>query len=96
MVGVIDPDQRVRLRRGAVVWHEVDGEVLGLALAAGEYVAANRSATALWRMLERGASPRELGDALARTWGLDALRALADAERFVAEVDRQELLELAA
>ena len=95
MLGAIDPDLRMRLRSGAVVWHEVDGEVLALALERGEYVSANGSATELWRMLDDGATIRGLADALTRRWGLNGERALQDARGFVRDLDAQGLIELA-
>jgi hypothetical protein len=96
MAGVIDPDQRVRLRSSVVMWREVDGEVLALLLEHSEYVAANRSATPLWLMLERGATPRTLAGALSQRWGLEPDRALVDAQGFVGELDQQGLLERVA
>ncbi|MGO9900478.1 MAG: PqqD family peptide modification chaperone [Solirubrobacteraceae bacterium] len=93
---MIDPDQRLRLRSSAVMWREVDGEVLALVLDHSEYVAANRSATALWRMLEHGATSRALAGALSQRWGLDPDRALVDAQGFVGELDQQGLLERVA
>jgi hypothetical protein len=44
-------------------------------------------------MLGVGASVRTLAAALAQRWGLDGDRATADAERFVAELAAQDLLE---
>ncbi len=93
MASAIDPDRVLKLREDAVVWHEVEGEVLALTLREGRYVAANASATELWRMLTAGASLRALAGALALRWGLTADAALADAAAFVDELDVQGLLE---
>jgi hypothetical protein len=93
VLGEIDPDRRVRLRPAAAVWREVEGEMLGLTMQRSEYVTANVSAAALWGMLREGASVRALADALASRWALDGPRALADARRFVRELDAAGLLE---
>ncbi|MGO9958957.1 MAG: PqqD family protein [Solirubrobacteraceae bacterium] len=91
---MLDPDMRLRLIDSAVTWREVEGEVVALSLERSEYLSANQSGAALWRMLAAGgASPRALAGALAERWGLEPERALADAQAFVGELAARGLVE---
>jgi hypothetical protein len=89
----VDLDRRLRLRGDAVIWQQVEDEIIALELPASEYVAPNESARELWRLLAVGATPRELAEALIATWGLAAEEALRDASSFVWELQRRGLLE---
>jgi hypothetical protein len=93
-VDEVGPDRRLRLRRDAVLWQETEGEIIALAVEAGEYVAPNESAQGLWLMLAEGTTRRRLGRALAERWGLHPAQAQRDADSFVAQLQERGLIDL--
>jgi coenzyme PQQ synthesis protein D (PqqD) len=92
-VSGVELDQRLRLRPDAVIWREVDDQVIALVLERSEYVAPNESARELWRMLGEGSTQRRLADALSERWNVPAGQALRDVGAFVAELQERGLLE---
>ena len=83
----------LRLREGDLHWREIDGEVIALEARGSTYMATNDAGTLLWRALVSGATLEQLADELVRTFGIDRDRAVADADRFVAELVAQGLIE---
>ena len=83
----------LKLRETDLHWREIDDEVIALEARDSTYVAANPAGTLLWRALSAGATRAELADALVGAYGIDRERALADVDRFVAELAAQGLLE---
>lgn len=81
----------LRLREG-LPWREVEGSVVVLDLESSSYFAVNRTGTRLWPHLQDGATVDELSEVLAAAEELDAGRARADVEAFVADLRQQELL----
>ncbi|MCB0865633.1 MAG: PqqD family protein [Solirubrobacterales bacterium] len=71
---------------------EVDGETVILDLSTQRYVGGNRSVSALWPLLERGASLEELTARLVEEFGIDAERAGADVAAFVDQLRELGLL----
>lgn len=82
----------VRLREEALVWREIDGELVAVDVGASTYLGANPSGTILWQLLADGASRQQLADALVERFGIDADRARADADAFVDSLDSRGLL----
>jgi hypothetical protein len=82
----------LKLREDALVWREIDGEVVAVDVDASTYLGANPSGTLLWRLLADGASRDELVDALVEGFGIDADRARADTEAFLASLSARSLL----
>jgi hypothetical protein len=70
----------------AVEWRLVEGEIVGLDLASEEYVAVNRSGTALWAMLAAGATTAALVEELTRTFEVPESAARSDVDAFVASL----------
>jgi hypothetical protein len=82
----------LRLRDADLHWREIDGEVIALEARQSTYVATNGAGTLLWRALVDGATRDGLADELVREFGIPRVRALADTDRFLAELDDQGLL----
>jgi hypothetical protein len=87
------PDRVLRLRDGSAEWRMVEGEVVVLDTERSEFLAVNRSGASLWSLLAEGASRDQLVDVLIDRYGLDAARAAADLDRFVADLTTRRLLE---
>jgi Coenzyme PQQ synthesis protein D (PqqD) len=82
----------LKLRDSDLHWREIDGEIIALEARGSTYVAANGAGTLLWRSLAAGTTPRALADELVRAYGIDRDRAVADADRFIAQLVEQGLL----
>lgn len=76
-------DCRYKLREGAVVWQQVDGETILLDLAASTYVGVNRSGSALWPALADGATRQELIERLRQVYGASEEQAGMDVDMFL-------------
>jgi coenzyme PQQ synthesis protein D (PqqD) len=83
----------LRIRRDALEWREVEGEVVALDLRGSEYLAVNRSGALLWRELTRGATRDQLAALLQERFGLDAAAARSDVEAFIDVLSSRDLLE---
>lgn len=84
--------EQVRLRDGAAVWREMDGETVVLDLVASRYLSVNSTGTALWPALARGATPAALAALLVDRFGIDEQQAHADVEAFLDTCRRRDLL----
>ena len=84
--------EQIRVREGAAVWREVDGETVLLALDSSMYLGVNRTGTALWPLMVEGTTRGELVDRLASRYDIDARRAAMDVDAFVAACRDQRLL----
>ena len=73
----------LRLRTGDLSWHELDGEIVALDSDSSEYVATNRTGTALWRLLAEGTSRAQLVDELVNSFDVARERAEADVDAFL-------------
>ena len=82
----------LRLREDALVWREIDGELVAVDLGASAYLGANPSGTLLWRLLVDGATLDELAGALVERFGIDSERAHTDADAFVGSLAARGLL----
>jgi hypothetical protein len=83
----------VRLKPDAIMWREVEGEVVALDVEASEYVAANKAGATLWRELAGGATREQLTAALVARFEVDEATAAADVERFLATLRERGLIE---
>lgn len=82
----------LRLRTEGLDWRELDGEIVVLDLSQSEYFAVNRSGAVLWQEIARGATRRELIDALIKQFELGEEAAEADVRRFLDDLERRGLL----
>jgi hypothetical protein len=83
----------LKLRGEGVAWTDVDGEIVALDESAAVYLAANEAGGLLWRALAGGTTRDSLAAALAAEYGLDAARAQADTDAFLATLRDRGLLE---
>jgi hypothetical protein len=82
----------LQLRREALDWREVDGEILALESRGSVYLSANRSGAFLWQALAEGTTRAALVSGLAEQYRIDAELAQRDVDRFLAELDEHGLL----
>jgi hypothetical protein len=81
-----------RVRQGAAIWREIDGETVVLAMDSSMYLALNRTATQLWPMLVDGATRDELKAEVQAAFDVDDDRAATDVDAFLSQCDRHRLL----
>jgi coenzyme PQQ synthesis protein D (PqqD) len=82
----------IKLRHDGVAWKDVDGEIVALDEHAAVYLAANPAGAIVWRSLAQGATRGQLADELVREFGIDADRAHADVDAFLADLGGRGLL----
>lgn len=80
------------LRADDLKWTETDRGVTVLDLRTARYLQLNRSGAVLWTRLSVGATVEELVDALCDRFGIDAKRARADVNDFVATLRKRRFL----
>jgi hypothetical protein len=83
-------------RDDGVLAERVLADALLLDPSTGAYVRLNESGAMLWEALERPASLPQLAQRLCERYGLDAERATADAERFVASLAERGMVRVEA
>jgi Coenzyme PQQ synthesis protein D (PqqD) len=89
----MEEDPMLKLRDAGVAWKEVDGEVVALDEREALYLAANPAGAILWRALADGATHGALVDGLVGEFGIDAGRASADVDAFLADLRERGLLD---
>ena len=82
----------LRLRSDRLQWLETEGEVVALDESSLLYLGLNESGSLLWSELATGATREALVAKLVEAFGVEAETATADVDRFVAELDRRDLL----
>ncbi|HKP89220.1 MAG TPA: PqqD family protein [Thermoleophilaceae bacterium] len=82
----------LRLRPEAVHFREVEGHIVAVDVAGGEYFAVNPSGAALWPALAEGTTLEDLGERLVARFHIAKEQARADAAAFVAVLDERGLL----
>jgi hypothetical protein len=83
----------LRLRDDAVRWREIDREVVAIDLDSSMYLSTNASGVLLWRLLADGTTREALVEELVRAFGIDPVRAEADVDGYLDELDARNLLE---
>jgi hypothetical protein len=83
----------LRLRRGAVEWREVDGELIAIDLDASEYISANATGVRLWRALAAGSDRGRLVRLLLDAYDVDEATAAADVDRYLVMLRERSLLD---
>jgi hypothetical protein len=84
---------RIRLRGEKLEWREIEGEIVALDGLASEYIAVNRTGTALWPSLRTGVTRGELVARLTESFDVDEASAGRDVDAFVEALRRRGLLE---
>lgn len=84
---------RVKIREGATVGREIDGETVLLDLESSVYLGLNRTGTLLWPAMVAGTTEDALAEALVDAFGISADQAAADVAAFVTSCRARGLLE---
>ncbi len=88
----IAPDQVLTIDTDRAVWREIGDEVVILDVPTTTYLNLNKSARALWKRLDGGASPAELAAELVATYGIPQDQAAADVRGFLDALQERSLL----
>jgi hypothetical protein len=83
---------KLRLRPEALVWREIDNELVAVDMASSTYLSANRSGALLWQMLATGTTHTELVKGLVNQFGISSDRAASDVDAFLHGLESRELL----
>jgi hypothetical protein len=84
--------EQLRLRPEALVWREIDNELIAVDVAASSYLSANSSGSLLWQMLAAGTTRAKLIDRLVETFDISEERAASDVDDFLRSLEARELL----
>jgi hypothetical protein len=84
--------EKYRLRREALEWREVEGEVVAADTRSSLYLSVNAAGAVLWPALAEGTTEDALVDRLIEAYGLDRERARHDVARFLEGLRGQGLL----
>ncbi len=82
----------LRLRADALVWREIDNELVAVDMASSAYLSANQTGAMLWQMLAAGTTRRELVERLVERFGISSEQAQSDVDVFVQDLKARELL----
>jgi hypothetical protein len=91
----IASDQVLTVDNGRAVWREIGDEVVILDVPTTTYLNLNKSARALWKRLDRGATPLDLTAELVAVYGIPEDRAAADVRAFLDALQERCLLSVA-
>jgi len=83
----------VKLREAAVEWRAVGHEIVALDVDRSEYLAVNETGSELWHLLSEGTDLARLREHLVERFDIDAERAAADVDSFIAILGARGLLE---
>ena len=89
---VIAPDQILKVDTDRAVWREIGDEVVILDVPTTTYMNLNKSARALWKRLDGGATPLELTAELVATYGIPEDQAASDVRSFLDALEERSLL----
>jgi hypothetical protein len=89
------PEPRLELRTDVAAREFDDGAIM-LDVRSSTYLSTNPAGAVLWRELAQGTTRAQLIDALLAEFDVDAERAGADVDAFIADCGRRELLAGAA
>ncbi|MDX6400424.1 MAG: hypothetical protein QOF27_1030 [Gaiellaceae bacterium] len=82
----------LRLRPEALVWREIEDELVAVDMTSSRYLSANAAGNLLWQMLAGGTTHAQLVDCLVRNFGISADQAAGDVDAFVRDLEARELL----
>jgi hypothetical protein len=85
-------EQALKLREGAAVWREIDGEVVLLAIRSSKYLGLNRTAAVLWPAMTAGTNRGELVTLLTTKYDVAVERAESDVDTFISMCREHRLL----
>jgi hypothetical protein len=82
----------LRLNPEAVVWQEIDGELVAIDLGTSEYLTVNGAAAVAWPLLVEGATLDQLVEALCSRYTIEEAQARADMLEFVTTLRQRRLV----
>jgi hypothetical protein len=85
-VGRIGSVTAFRLKPDALHWREVEGQIMVINVASRAYMSVNRTGTALWPLLQEGATAEDLTDALVARFDVDADTAARDVDALLVDL----------
>ncbi len=91
---VIAPDQVLSVDTDRAVWREIGDEVVILDIPTATYLNLNKSARALWKRLDEGATALELAAELVTTYGIAEDQATSDVRSFLDALRERSLLSM--
>lgn len=83
----------IKVREGAAVWRELDGETVLLHLESSLYLGLNKTGTVLWPAMVAGTTRDELVARLVDAYGVEEEHAARDVDAFLDACRQQGLLE---
>ncbi len=83
---------RYAVKQDAVVWQQVDDEVVYLDLATSEYQSVNASGAALWAEMAAPVARERLAAVLVERFAVDQATADTDVDRFLDDLRARGLL----
>ncbi len=75
-----------------VIWKEADGIIYILQPDREEIHALNETGTVIWKLVEKGRSPRDISNSLVEQYDVDARKAIKDVEEFIDQYVREKIL----
>lgn len=86
--------KRFRVKSPNVMQETIEGEVIVIDLTTGSYYSLREAGATIWHAVERGADSEEIGAALAARYEGDDAEMHEAAQRLLAELEREGLVEV--
>jgi hypothetical protein len=83
----------LRLRKEALHWRPIEGEVVAVDLRSSVYLGINRTGAILWPDLASGVTRESLTKRLAEAYDIDQAKAQSDVDEFIGTLRSLDLLE---
>jgi hypothetical protein len=87
---------RVEILDSDVVWRDLDGEVVILNLATGNYYGLEGAANAMWQLLVEHGSTEKVIEIMTREYDVDVARLQQDLDALVQDLVRRSILQIEA
>jgi acyl-CoA reductase-like NAD-dependent aldehyde dehydrogenase len=82
----------LQLRADALVWREIDNELVAVDIASSAYLSANQTGALLWQMLANGTTHEQLVERLVEEFGISSDQAATDVDAFLRDLKARDLL----
>jgi len=82
----------VRILEADVVWRELDGEVVILNLATGNYYGLEGAANDMWRLLVEHGSTEKVVEIMARDFDVDESRVSRDLDMLIKDLETRAIV----
>jgi len=85
---------KVRILEADVVWRELDGEVVILNLATGNYYGLEGAANDMWRLLVEHGSTEKVVEIMARDFDVESGRVSQDLDTLVKDLETRAIVQV--